>query len=95
MVGGGEVSALWFFLLLSFLREKDFSGIAYWWLIFVDQNWLVGKHLILVACTIKSASSDVSGDGQSWFLAVGSGAGLSQFCSFPFQTCFFGTEAKV
>ena len=54
-----------------------------------------------MVCTIESASSDVRGDGQSWFLAVGVGSGVvlgagsSQFCSFAFQACLFGTEVKV
>lgn len=58
---------------------------------------MMGKRPILVVCTVESASSDVRGDGQSWFLtvALGSGAGPSQFCSFAFQTCLFGTEVKV
>lgn len=51
---------------------------------------MVEKRPILVVCIIKSASSDVQGDGQSWFLAValGAGAGPSQFRSFAFRLVF-------
>lgn len=94
--GRSLLSVCFFFNSSPFSEKKIFSGIAYWWPIFVDQKWIVGKRPILVVCITEFASSGVHEDGPSWFLtvAVGSGVGPSQFHSFAFQTCLSGTEVK-